>query len=241
MAEHEAGWHNDPYGRFQQRYFNGTAWTKHVATGGEQKVDPMGASSVIPIATPVTAFAIGGKATGVVKFLDSTGPEARDRPRPSMRAALAGLGGLIASAALFNAILGDNGSKTKIVISALLSLAVGLIVRLMVKNQTELRSAAVGLGVVGILGFVVGATHNLGKTGPLLLVAALFIAAWALPGFKGRPLMLGIGALFAVLALAAAFSPGAQCHDDGEHSVWCIPTTLFHRWSVASCRRGVPA
>lgn len=216
MAEQEAGWRNDPYGRFQQRYFDGKAWTEHVATGGEQQVDPLGASTVIPIATPATAFvAPGGEGAGVVKFLDSAGPDSRQRPRPSMSAALAGLGGLVASAALFNAILGDDGSKSKIVTSALLSLAVGMVIRLLVKNQTELRSAAIGLGAVGILGFVIGATDNVGDTGPLFLVAVLFIAAWALPGFRGRPLMLGVGVLFAVLALAAAFSPGAECQDDG--------------------------
>ena len=57
MAEQEAGWRNDPYGRFQQRYFNGKKWTERVSTDGEQQVDPLGASTVIPIATPSTAFA----------------------------------------------------------------------------------------------------------------------------------------------------------------------------------------
>lgn len=219
MAEQEAGWRNDPYGRFEQRYYDGTAWTEHVATGGDQKVDPLGASSVIPIVTPPTAFSSGdddgGKGAGVVTFLDAVGPESRVRPRPSMSDAVAGLGGLLAAAALFNAILGDDASKAKIVICSLVSLAVGLVVRLALKNQPELRSAAVGLGVVGILGFVIGATDNVGDTGPLFLIAALMIAAWALPGFKGRPLMLGIGVLFAVLGLAAAFSPSDGCSDDG--------------------------
>ncbi len=52
----DAGWRNDPYGRFQLRYWDGAKWTEHVATGGEQKVDPMGASAVIPFATPASAF-----------------------------------------------------------------------------------------------------------------------------------------------------------------------------------------
>ena len=46
MAEQAAGWYNDPYGRFQQRHWDGTAWTEHVATNGVQQVDPMGASTV---------------------------------------------------------------------------------------------------------------------------------------------------------------------------------------------------
>ncbi len=60
MSEQEpgsAGWMNDPYGRFQQRYFDGTAWTADVATEGVQQVDPLGNSPVIPFATPPTAFA----------------------------------------------------------------------------------------------------------------------------------------------------------------------------------------
>ena len=56
MSTQAAGWYNDPYGRFQQRYWNGAAWTHDVATNGVQQVDPMGASTVIPIAIPPTAY-----------------------------------------------------------------------------------------------------------------------------------------------------------------------------------------
>ena len=35
-----ANWYKDPSGRFELRYWNGTAWTEHVATGGKQAVDP---------------------------------------------------------------------------------------------------------------------------------------------------------------------------------------------------------
>jgi len=55
MSPQAAGWRNDPYGRFQQRYWDGAKWTEHVATGGVQQVDPMGASTVIPFATPASA------------------------------------------------------------------------------------------------------------------------------------------------------------------------------------------
>jgi hypothetical protein len=36
-----ADWHKDPSGRFELRYWNGTAWTEHVATGGKQSIDPV--------------------------------------------------------------------------------------------------------------------------------------------------------------------------------------------------------
>ena len=35
-----AAWYKDPSGRFELRYWNGTAWTEHVARGGQQFTDP---------------------------------------------------------------------------------------------------------------------------------------------------------------------------------------------------------
>jgi hypothetical protein len=37
-----AGWYVDPYGRFELRYHNGTAWTADVSVVGDRFVDPMG-------------------------------------------------------------------------------------------------------------------------------------------------------------------------------------------------------
>jgi hypothetical protein len=34
-----AGWHADPFGRYDHRYWDGTQWTEHVATAGQQSVD----------------------------------------------------------------------------------------------------------------------------------------------------------------------------------------------------------
>lgn len=36
-----AGWHADPTGRFEQRYYDGAAWTEHVARGSERATDPI--------------------------------------------------------------------------------------------------------------------------------------------------------------------------------------------------------
>jgi hypothetical protein len=47
-----AGWFADPYGRFQLRYWDGAAWTAHVSTNGQQQVDPMGTSTVVPFTIP---------------------------------------------------------------------------------------------------------------------------------------------------------------------------------------------
>jgi hypothetical protein len=35
-----AGWYADPAGRFELRYWDGTAWTEHVSRGGQQYTDP---------------------------------------------------------------------------------------------------------------------------------------------------------------------------------------------------------
>jgi Protein of unknown function (DUF2510) len=35
-----AGWYPDPSGRFEMRYWDGTAWTEHVSRGGQQFTDP---------------------------------------------------------------------------------------------------------------------------------------------------------------------------------------------------------
>ena len=41
MSEQQPGaWHPDPSGRFQMRWFDGTTWTDHVSTDGQQSVDP---------------------------------------------------------------------------------------------------------------------------------------------------------------------------------------------------------
>lgn len=34
-----AGWHPDPKGRFEQRYYDGVRWTEHVTTGGVPALD----------------------------------------------------------------------------------------------------------------------------------------------------------------------------------------------------------
>jgi hypothetical protein len=35
-----AGWHRDPHGRHEMRYWDGTRWTEHVSTGGRTALDP---------------------------------------------------------------------------------------------------------------------------------------------------------------------------------------------------------
>lgn len=39
-----AAWYADPAGRHQQRYWDGSRWTEHVADNGQSSVDPEGAA-----------------------------------------------------------------------------------------------------------------------------------------------------------------------------------------------------
>ncbi len=226
MTDYAAGWYNDPYGRFQQRYWDGSAWTEHVATNGVQQVDPLGSSTVIPFATPATAYqapvtqqfagaadlsdpnaqaaapaTVTSPANG---FLGTLGDDARLRPMPSMRTAVAGIGGAATAAGIAIAIAGDNPSRGKLIAVGLALIAAAWVLRTFVAF-TEVQAAAVGMVVVGIPLFAVPATVSNGEAGVLtaLLMAALFIAAWALPGFRSRNLLLGLGALSLVFAMGA--------------------------------------
>lgn len=42
MTPGDAGWYPDPHGRYDHRWFDGTAWTPTVATAGQQLTDPEG-------------------------------------------------------------------------------------------------------------------------------------------------------------------------------------------------------
>jgi uncharacterized protein YxjI len=42
------GWFPDPVGRHEQRYWDGSQWTEHVASHGRQSVDPVGGGHKVP-------------------------------------------------------------------------------------------------------------------------------------------------------------------------------------------------
>lgn len=207
-----AGWFNDPYGRFQQRYWDGTAWTEHVSTQGTQSIDPLGVTTVIPIAIPASAYAPPPAPVAVGqprRFLDSLGPDGRDRPAPRLSIALAGGGGALVALGIVAAIVGDNGSRGNGIGAALLILFVALPLRLATAGPADLKSAAVGAGVIGLLTLGVSiVADDVGRGWAAFIVGALFLAAWVLPGFSGRPIMLGIGTLLMVAALGSATGSG---------------------------------
>ena len=60
MAEKTpAGWHTDPFARYEHRYWDGTRWTDHVARGGAQSHDPVaidGAAAEVQDVAPGSAI-----------------------------------------------------------------------------------------------------------------------------------------------------------------------------------------
>jgi hypothetical protein len=49
-----SGWFPDPHGRYEHRWFNGTAWTADVAADGQRFVDPLGAAPAPRSVGPAT-------------------------------------------------------------------------------------------------------------------------------------------------------------------------------------------
>ena len=228
MSQVPAGWFNDPYGRYQQRYWDGSGWTEHVSTNGQQTVDPMGNSPVIPIATPATAFEFdpvvqepAPTATPLERLLERLGPDATERPLPGLRVAVAGLGGVVLSIGLLIAASGEQTSRGALVGTSLAIIAIAWVLRWFV-SIPEVGAASVGMVVVGIAVFSVAATVSNGSTGSLtaLLMAALFVGAWAAPGFRGRNLLLGLGALSLVVSI------GALAGGDGGQDVVALPSVV---------------
>lgn len=208
----QPGWFPDPYGRFQQRYHDGTTWTAHVTDGAEPLVDPMGTTLAIPFGGPVTGQprVAGTTPTRSRRFLDSLGPDAVHRPQPDVTIALAGIGGAVAATGLLliatdiTTLNGVADARAKLTALSILLLGVVYTIRFRVTRQRELRSSAVGAGVVGIFGLAVGiAFTTSSQTFALALLAVLYGAAWVLPGLRGRPLLLGLAALALVTAVSS--------------------------------------
>jgi hypothetical protein len=231
MSQVPAGWFNDPYGRFHQRYWDGERWTEHVATEGRAMVDPMGVSPVVPFATPSSATdaaaaaaaadttiadATVADADGSIAMLDRMGEPARERSRPSLRAAVAGLGGVVIAVGVLIAVTGDAPGRGEFLVGSLIVAAIAVVVRLFVRIP-ELQAASIGLGLVGFVTFGAAATVTDGSGGFLtgLLIGVLFVGAWLLPGFRGVNLFLAMG----LLALLAGF--GSLSADDTDLSDRC--------------------
>ena len=233
-----AGWYEDPLGRFEQRFYDGTAWTARVQTNSNESHDPIEATSPTSgttdrspdaevtrvVAAPSASGAAApspapgagaAPAAGAVAFLDALGPHALERERPELPLALGGLGGALASLGII-VLIGQNGSQGTILAGAVVALAVAVaVIFKVVEAQPWLRSAAVGAAAVAFFALAVGIvgpdTTSENAFGLFLLIGGLLhLAAWVAPGFRGRPFMLGGGLIATAIGLAVLVA-GGRC------------------------------
>lgn len=217
MSQVPAGWFPDPYGRYEQRWWNGVDWTANVATGGAQAIDPMGNSPVVPFVMPTTATSADAAtaSTAGIRFLDRMGRPALERITPSLRSSLAGVGGAVVGASVLGLVSGDEPNRTVLTVVALALVGAGWLLR-RAGRAAELAAAAVGVAGVGVVAFAVFATVSNGNAPTLaaLVAAVLFLALWALPGFLGQNLMLGAGLLALVGTIGSLTASSGDVFDD---------------------------
>ncbi|MEX1105757.1 MAG: hypothetical protein WEB78_06125 [Ilumatobacteraceae bacterium] len=153
-------------------------------------------------------------------LLDSMGERVRDRVPARASIALPGLGGV----ALFTAFAAYvDVDRIPMVIVSLLLIAVGVAV-LLIPSPDELRSAAVGAAVVAIPVFAISATvgdDDAPGAATALLIGVLYLAAWLLPGFRGRTIMLGLASVALPIWLGIVISGDG----DGESSLFLGPVS----------------
>lgn len=138
-------------------------------------------------------------------FLDSMGDDARERPTPRLQTALAGVGGGLLTLALA-ALLNEEFKRGTLIAAAALALAVSYALAIKLAQNESARSAAVGVVVVAIPLLAVGLVapdSPASGTGVAFLSAALYAAAWAFPGHRGKTVLIGFAALILVGAFAS--------------------------------------
>ena len=70
-----AGWHPDPVGRYEYRYYNGTQWTADVSVGGQRFVDPAGVPTWAPMqVAPRRGLAVASFVVGLVALAGALVP-----------------------------------------------------------------------------------------------------------------------------------------------------------------------
>lgn len=79
MTQVPGGWHADPTGRYEYRYWDGARWTDHVSRGGQTFVDPV--TPAAPTATAATTEPAPTEPTaGLPGSEESTGTTAATDP-----------------------------------------------------------------------------------------------------------------------------------------------------------------
>jgi len=148
------------------------------------------------------------------RLLDWLGPDAIERPTPSLRDAFAGIGGAVLAVGIVIMAVGEDPTRGKFIGTGVALALVAWALRMFVK-VAALQALAVGAFVVGGTVFSVAVTADTGNgtlaTG--LVMTAVFGLAWALPGLRHRNLLLGIAALSLVAALGTLSATDTDHYD----------------------------
>lgn len=80
MTNAPAGWHPDPTGRYEHRYWDGSAWTQHVSIHGQPQLDSRPVTQPAPATPPLAPR-------------DVTQPEPQPEPEPQPGSAMPPLAG----------------------------------------------------------------------------------------------------------------------------------------------------
>lgn len=223
MSENDfpANWYQDPTGRHEQRYYDGANWTDSVVTAGVPSTDPMEQAAPVQ---PAAGTDDGGPGS-TSAFLASLGPTAYQREQPELPLALGGVGGLLVGSGII-ALIGQGGSRGAILGASALVLAIAFAAAFkLLGEQPWLRAAATAMCAIGIVGFVGGLilAGSPGSNAPgafFLITGVLHLGAWVLPGFRGRPFMLGAGIVATALGIAVLIaSTDSDCGFGGCNDV----------------------
>ena len=147
-------------------------------------------------------------------LLDQLGDNAKRRPEPRLPdATLAGAGTLVAVGLV---VVGGGDSASPAGIAILGVLVVAAFYAAVLLGQRWLLPAATAAVSVGIVGLVIGVFDGPLGDGdwalPLFVLAALAIAAYLLPGLRGRTFLLGLG--LTALLFALGWIVGQSARDD---------------------------
>lgn len=189
-----AGWHPDPTGRHQQRYWDGSNWTEHVADGTIPSIDPLqsggpnqaaastslGATKIEDIkVNPSIASAIGATlaVVGLVSPFSGNG-------------FTGGIG--LTSIGSYLPDIGYWANLLALMVAGSAALAVA---RLVSKVPSTRKSLALGNGALGLAGAL----------GALILASQLSLGHWGV-GFGAWALIGGMG--FAAIGGLSGMSSG---------------------------------
>ena len=165
-------------------------------------------------------------------FLAHLGDDIAARPRPTMRGALAAVGGTLFALGLL-VMAGEKlgeGSKGLPIAVALIAVAAGYGALFGLAGKVDrhrIEPAAVAAISIGatVTGFLIAFDFDDPKvTAPVLLATVALALVWVVPGTRGRPLPLGLalaGVWFLLLdATSDSFSPdvsgGSNVAEDGS-------------------------